>query len=115
MRLYPLAFNLYTLASTPQRSLSKGSGQARGSSSFFRRRNAFRVAILAFDEMNVVRAFCGTEGSVHGFHIEAAIRQLRMTIRARGTSLLAVLLVAGKATQPFVHTNWGPVISGTNF
>ena len=49
------------------------------------------------------------------FHVEAAIRQLRMTVRARRTGLLAVLLMAGETTQPFVHADGCAVISGSNF
>jgi len=76
---------------------------------------AFRVAVPTFDEVNVVRAFRGTERSVHGFHVEAAIRQLRMTGRARRTSLLAVLLMAGETTQPFMHADGCAVITRTDF
>ena len=36
------------------------------------------MAVNTFDEMNVVRALGGLEGRIHGFHIQAAIRQLRV-------------------------------------
>ena len=98
--LYHLPFTLYTLPFTRF---------------FLSAWYALRVAVRTFDEVNVVRAFRGTERSVHGFHVEAAIRQLRMTVRTSRTGLLAVLLMACEATQPFVHTDGCPVISGTNF
>jgi len=36
-------------------------------------RHALRVAIRTLDEVNVVRAGRGTEGSVHRLYIEAAV------------------------------------------
>lgn len=51
------------------------------------------MAIEAFDEVNVVRAFGRGEGGVHFFHVEAAIGEARMAGRAGRASMLAVFLV----------------------
>jgi hypothetical protein len=56
--------------------------------------DAFGMAILAFDEMNVVRALCRGERGIHFFDIEAAIGEARMTGGARRARVLAVFLMA---------------------
>ena len=56
--------------------------------------DALGMAVLAFDEMNVVRALGRGEGGVHFFDIEAAIGEARMTSGAGRASVLAVFLMA---------------------
>lgn len=56
--------------------------------------NAFGMAVEAFDEVNVVRAFGRGESGIHLFDIEAAIGEARMTSGAGRASVLAVFLMA---------------------
>jgi len=56
--------------------------------------DAFGMAVLAFDEVNVVRALCRGESGVHFFDIEAAIGEARMAGGARRARVLAVFLMA---------------------
>ncbi len=58
---------------------------------------AFGVAIGALHEVDVVRAFEVLEGGVHGFDVAAAVGEAWVAGGAGGSSLLAVLLVAGEA------------------
>jgi hypothetical protein len=51
------------------------------------------MAVEAFDEVNVVRAFGRGESGIHLFDIEAAIGEARMTGGAGRASMLAVFLV----------------------
>ena len=59
--------------------------------------DAFGVAVNAFDGMDIVRALGRFESRIHGFDIQAAIRELWMAGGARRTSVLSVSLVAGVA------------------
>ena len=54
---------------------------------------AFGMAVEAFDEVNVVRAFGRGEGGVHLFDIEAAIGEARMAGRAGCAGVLAMFLM----------------------
>ncbi len=56
--------------------------------------DAFGMAILAFDKVDVVRALRRGEGGVHLFNVDAAIREARMTGGAGRARALAVFLVA---------------------
>ena len=69
------------------------------------------MTILAFDEMNIVRAGRGLERGVHGRDVEAAIGQARMAIGARGARVLVVSGVAGQAAQPFMNAHAGAVVA----
>ena len=73
--------------------------------------DAFGVAVNAFDGMDIVRALGRFESRIHGFDIQAAIRELWMAGGARRTSVLSVSLVAGEATEPFVNSHGGAIIS----
>src|SRR5438067_9062797 len=75
---------------------------------------ALAMAVGAFHSVDVMRAFQRLECRVHLFHIQTAIRELRMTRRARCASLLAVLLVTCQATQPFVNAHWRTIVAGLN-
>jgi hypothetical protein len=52
------------------------------------------MAVLAFDEVNVVGALRRGERGVHFFDIEAAIGEARMTGGAGRACVLAVFLMA---------------------
>jgi len=56
--------------------------------------DAFGMAILAFDEVNVMRALRGGESGVHLFDVEAAVGEARMTGGARRAGALSMLLMA---------------------
>jgi len=73
------------------------------------------MAVLAFDEVNVVGALCRGESGVHFFDIEAAIGEARMTGGAGRARVLAVLLMAGQATETFVDADGRAVIAGMHF
>ena len=60
--------------------------------------------------MNVVFAGFVFEGGVHLFDIEFAVEMLGMAIVAGGAGLLAVLLMAGEATQTFVDADRSAII-----
>ena len=61
--------------------------------------------------MNVVLAHGGLEGGIHLLHVQTTVRHLGVAGRARGPGLLAVLRVAGQATNAFVHADSGTVIT----
>src|SRR5689334_12137557 len=72
------------------------------------------MAIHALDEMYVVNTLGGLERRVHGFHVQAAIRELRMTRRARRPGLLAVSAMAGEAAESFVDADGRAVVARTH-
>ena len=55
--------------------------------------NAFGMAIEAFDEVNVVRAFRRGERGIHLFNIEAAIGEARVAGGAGRARMLAMFLM----------------------
>jgi len=56
--------------------------------------DALGMAVLAFDEVNVVEAFRRGECGVHFLDIEAAIGEARMTGGTGSARMLAVFLMA---------------------
>ena len=78
-------------------------------------RDSLRVAIRALHEMNVVQALRRLERRIHGFHVQTAIRKLRMARGARCPCLLPVPLVACKTTEPFVDADCGPIVARAHF
>ena len=73
------------------------------------------VAVNALHEMNIVRALDGFESGVHGFHVQPAIGKLWVTGGAGGPGSLTVPLVAGKATETFMHADRGAIVPRTHF
>ena len=74
-------------------------------------RNTLGMAVRALHPMDIVLAAGRSERGVHLLHVQAAIRHLRMAGGAGGPRLLAVLCVAGQATDAFVHAEAGAVVA----
>jgi len=72
------------------------------------------VAVDALHGVNVVRALRRLETGIHLLDIEAAIRELRMTVGARGARGLSMLLVAGEAAEALMNTNRSAVVAGAD-
>ena len=79
-------------------------------SAFSSRGDAFGMAVGAFDGVDVVRTFEVFERGIHLFHIQPAIRELRMAGRAGSPGLLPMLFVARQATQSLVNAHRSAVI-----
>jgi len=77
-------------------------------------RYTFGVAVFTLHKVNVVRTFLRFEGSVHFCDVEAAIGEARVTRRAGGARQLAVIEVAGEATQAFVHADGSAIVARSN-
>lgn len=78
------------------------------------RRYAFRMAIPAFHEVNVVLAAAILERRIHLLHINSAIRELRMARGARSPRTLSMFLVTRQATQSLMHPDRCPIVSAPN-
>ena len=76
--------------------------------------NAFRVAINAFYEVDVVPAVFVLEGRIHLFHVESAIGKPWMARGAGCARLEAVLHVARQAAQSFVDSDGSAIVAGTD-
>ena len=70
-----------------------------------RLRNPVLMAVRAFHPVDVVLAVRRPEGGVHLLHVQPAIRHLGMAGCAGRSGLLAVLRMAGQATDAFVHAD----------
>jgi len=77
-------------------------------------RHTFGVTVFAFHKVNVVRALGRFEGRIHSFNVQAAIGETGVTRRTGGTCQLAVIEVACKATQTFMHSDWSAVVARCN-
>ena len=95
-------------------SLPRGRGKTGGRARPVFLGNSFGVAVRALHEVNVVRALGGFEGRVHGFHVEAAIRQARMASGAGSARVHAVIFVAGEATEAFMNPHGRAVVAGVD-
>ena len=82
--------------------------------SSFSLRYSVGVAVGALHGVDVVRALCRLECRVHLFYIQATVGELRVAGGARRSRRLSMLLVAGEATQAFVHADRGAVVAGRN-
>jgi hypothetical protein len=69
------------------------------------------VAICALYPVDVVRAGRAEISRIHLLDIEAAVRHLWMAGFARCARILIVAGMTGDATQAFVHTNRGAIVS----
>ena len=70
------------------------------------------MAIKALDGVDVVTASRVREVGVHLLDVEAAIGKTGMTGAARGSGVLLVALVTGKAAQTFVYADGRSIVSG---
>ena len=80
---------------------------------FLSLRNTFRVTIDAPHRMNVVRTLAVGECRVHLCHIELAVRDGRMTILAALLRIVAMVVVACQAADPFMNTSRRPIVAGS--
>lgn len=71
------------------------------------------MTILALNKMYVVCATRRFERCVHGFNVEPAVRQARVTLGAGGSCALIMSGVAGQATQALMHSHARAIIAGT--
>lgn len=70
------------------------------------------VAICALDPVNVVPAgWIGIRG-VHLLHVKLAVRHFRMAGCAGSARALVMPVMAGEATETFMHSNRRAVIAG---
>ena len=76
--------------------------------------NTLCVAVNALHRVDIVGTLRGLESRIHGFDVEAAVRQLRMAGCARCSRLLAVFLVAGETTEAFVDSGGRAVVAGAD-
>ena len=67
--------------------------------------HALGVAIEAFHEVNVVRTLGILEGGLHGLNVQAAVGHAWMALQAGSASGLAMLLVAGQATDTLMNAD----------
>ena len=72
------------------------------------------MAIDALDRMHVVGAFHAFERRIHGLNVDSAVGELRLTGRAGCSRRLAVLFVAGEATEALMNADRGAVVAGTD-
>jgi len=77
--------------------------------------DALLVAIKAFDGVNVMFAGLVVEGGIHLLNIESAVEMLGVATVAGSASLLAMLLMAGKAAQAFVDADRGAIVARIYF
>ena len=68
------------------------------------------MAVSAFDRVNVMRTLEVFERGIHLFHIQPAIRELRMAGRARSPGPLPMLFVTRQATQSLVNAHRSAII-----
>src|ERR1017187_9526383 len=73
--------------------------------------HAFHMAIHALRGVDIVRAFGRQKRGIHLLHVQPAVGQAWMAICARGARLLPVLLMARQATDAFVDSVAGPVVT----
>jgi len=71
------------------------------------------VTIDAPHRMNVVRTLAVGECRVHLCHIELAVRDGRMTILAALFRIVAMVVVACQAADPFMNTSRRPIVAGS--
>ena len=72
------------------------------------------MAVGAFYRVDVVETLPVLERRVHGFNVEAAIGELRMTGGAARAGRLAVLFMARKAAQAFVDAQRRAIVTGAD-
>lgn len=77
-------------------------------------RHTLGMAVFALHKVNVVRALGRFECSIHFFNVQATIRETGMARRAGGACQLAVVKVACKAAQAFVHADRSAVVTRSN-
>src|SRR5208283_830126 len=77
--------------------------------------DAFGMAVEAFNEVNVVRAFRRGERGIHLFNIEAAIGEARVTGGTGRARMLAMFLMTREATETFVDADGRAVVAGMHF
>src|SRR5690349_651239 len=68
------------------------------------------MAVGAFDRVDIVRTLEVFECGIHLFHIQAAIRELRMAGGTGSPGLLPVLFVACQATQSLVNAHRSAIV-----
>lgn len=76
--------------------------------------HTLRVAVRTLDVVYVVATAGRLECGVHGLDVDAAVRQLRMTRRARGARGLSMLFVTGETAKAFVDSGGRAVIAGAD-
>ena len=69
------------------------------------------MAVAAGHAVDVVRALRVPEGRVHRLDVDAAVRQARVALGARGAGPLPVLRVAGEAAEALVDAHRRPVVA----
>jgi len=76
--------------------------------------DTLRVAIEALGGVDVMGAFGREKGGIHLLHVDAAVGQAGMAIGAGGAGLLAMLHMAGQASDAFVDAAAGAVVAGAS-